>query len=111
MALGEHSVNVGNYDENDASVPKLCLTLSTPWTAAYQAPPPMRFSKQEFWCIEVNNLFLGSAGVPMLVSQLQRVLVDVPLGSRCGLCESWVLVTQERCRLQSSISDVNFSAC
>ena len=34
MALGEHSVNVGNYDENDASVPKLCLTLSTPWTVA-----------------------------------------------------------------------------
>ena len=23
--------------------------LETPWTAAYQAPPPMRFSKQEYW--------------------------------------------------------------
>ena len=21
----------------------------TPWTAAYQAPPPMGFSKQEYW--------------------------------------------------------------
>ena len=21
----------------------------TPWTAAYQAPPPMRFSRQEYW--------------------------------------------------------------
>ena len=23
--------------------------LGTPWTAAYQAPPPMGFSKQEYW--------------------------------------------------------------
>ena len=23
---------------------------TTPWTAAYQAPPSMRFSKQEYWC-------------------------------------------------------------
>ena len=23
--------------------------LATPWTAAYQAPPPMGFSRQEFW--------------------------------------------------------------
>ena len=21
----------------------------TPWTVAYQAPPPMRFSRQEYW--------------------------------------------------------------
>ena len=23
--------------------------LATPWTAAHQAPPPMGFSKQEYW--------------------------------------------------------------
>ena len=23
--------------------------LATPWTAAYQAPPPMEFSRQEYW--------------------------------------------------------------
>ena len=23
--------------------------VATPWTAAYQAPPPMRFSRQEYW--------------------------------------------------------------
>ena len=23
--------------------------LATPWTAAYQAPPPMGFSRQEYW--------------------------------------------------------------
>ena len=27
-----------------------CVWLfTTPWTAAYQAPPPMRFSRQEYW--------------------------------------------------------------
>ena len=25
------------------------LLLATPWTAAYQAPPSMRFSRQEYW--------------------------------------------------------------
>ena len=23
--------------------------FSTPWTVAYQAPPPMGFSRQEYW--------------------------------------------------------------
>ena len=26
-----------------------CPTLSDPWTAAYQAPPSMGFSRQEYW--------------------------------------------------------------
>ena len=25
------------------------LLLATPWTAAYQAPPPMGFARQEYW--------------------------------------------------------------
>ena len=33
--------------------------LATPWTAAYQAPPPMRFSRQEYW----NGLPLPSPNV------------------------------------------------
>ena len=26
-----------------------CSAVWTPWTAAYQAPPPMGFSRQEYW--------------------------------------------------------------
>ena len=26
-----------------------CLTLATPWTAAYQGPPSMGFSRQKYW--------------------------------------------------------------
>jgi len=32
--------------------------LATPWTAAYQAPPPMGFSRQEYW----SGLLLPSPG-------------------------------------------------
>ena len=29
--------------------PSRVQLLATPWTAAYQAPPPMGFSRQEYW--------------------------------------------------------------
>ena len=30
-------------------VTQSCLTLCDPWTVAYQAPPSMGFSRQEYW--------------------------------------------------------------
>ena len=38
--------------ESESEVAHLCPTLrllATPWTAAYQAPHSMRFSRQEYW--------------------------------------------------------------
>ena len=35
--------------ESESEVAQLCPTLATPWTAAYQAPPSMRFSRQKYW--------------------------------------------------------------
>ena len=44
--------------------------LATPWTAAYQAPPPMGFSRQEYWSgVPLPSLGLQSMG-------LQRVEQD-----------------------------------
>ena len=34
---------------SESEVAQLCPTLATPWTAAYQAPPSMGFSRQEYW--------------------------------------------------------------
>ena len=34
--------------ENESEVVQSCLTLATPWTVAYQAPPSMGFSRQEY---------------------------------------------------------------
>ena len=39
-------------------VVKSCPTLATPWTAAYQAPLPMGFPRQEYW----NRLLFPSPG-------------------------------------------------
>ena len=35
--------------KNESEVTQPCPTLSDPWTAAYQAPPSMGFSRQEYW--------------------------------------------------------------
>ena len=35
--------------KSESEVAQSCLTLVTPWTAAYQAPPSMGFSRQKYW--------------------------------------------------------------
>ena len=35
--------------KSESEVTQSCLTLSDPWTAPYQAPPSMGFSRQEYW--------------------------------------------------------------
>ena len=35
--------------ESESEVAQSCPTLSNPMTAAYQAPPAMGFSRQEYW--------------------------------------------------------------
>ena len=35
--------------KSESEVVQSCLTLITPWTAAYQAPLSMGFSRQEYW--------------------------------------------------------------
>ena len=35
--------------KSESEFSQLCRLLVTPWTAAYQAPPSMGFSRQEYW--------------------------------------------------------------
>ena len=35
--------------KSESEVAQSCPTLSDPMTAAYQAPPSMGFSRQEYW--------------------------------------------------------------
>ena len=35
--------------KSESEVAQSCPTLVTPWTTAYQAPPSMGFSRQEYW--------------------------------------------------------------
>ena len=38
-----------NISLSESEIAQSCLTLATPWTEAYQAPPSMGFSRQEYW--------------------------------------------------------------
>ena len=35
--------------KSESEVTQSCPTLATPWTAAYQVPPSMGFSRQKYW--------------------------------------------------------------
>ena len=35
--------------KSESEVAQSYLTLPTPWTAAYQTPPSMGFSRQKYW--------------------------------------------------------------
>ena len=39
--------------KSESEVAQSCPTLSDPWTAAHQAPPSMRFSRQEYWGVKL----------------------------------------------------------
>ena len=39
----------GYESESESEVAQSCPTLCNPWTVAYQAPPSMGFSRQEYW--------------------------------------------------------------
>ena len=47
--------------------------LATPWTAAYQAPPSMGFSRQEYWS--------GVRGTPKRLEQAGSLLPTPPHGA------------------------------
>ena len=57
--------------KNEREVVQSCLTLATPWTAAYQAPPSMGFSRQEYW---------SRVPLPSLRDDLSRVEKAKPSG-------------------------------
>ena len=63
--------------------------LATPWTAAYQAPPSMGFSRQEYWSgvplpspydpADVGNLTSGSSALSKSSLYICKFLVHVLL--------------------------------
>ena len=44
-----HTVAFPAPKESESEVAQLCQLFATPWTVAYQAPPSIEFSKQEYW--------------------------------------------------------------
>ena len=57
--------------KSESEVAQSCLSLSTPWTAAYQAPLSMGFSRQEYW---------SGVPLPSLLSTAKRgILRDLTI--------------------------------
>ena len=57
-----------------------CPTLATPWTAAYQAPPSMGFSRQKYWSgVPLPSIFLHWIHTPFRVkTNLRFILSQFP---------------------------------
>ena len=63
-------------------VKSLSCVLGTPWTAAYQAPPSMEFSRQEYWSgVPLPSLIesIGDCQIEVIVlkneiTELQKTL-------------------------------------
>ena len=77
--------------------------LATPWTAAYQAPPSMGFSRQEYWsgvpfniCLIIARVFCPfsiSFLVVFWISRLGRLtLCDNIFPSMYNLSSAYVLI-------------------
>ena len=54
--------------KSESEVVQSCPTLATPWTAAYEAPPSMGFSRQKYW-----------SGVPLPSLEIDTTLPNLPL--------------------------------
>ena len=67
--------------------------LATPWTAAYQAPPSMGFSKQEYW----SGVPLPSMKVVLLKAKSNLFILRmsewrwVPVSSLAGEVKSFTV--------------------
>ena len=81
--LGWVAISFSNAWKWKVKVKSLCRVqlLATPWTAAYQAPPSMGFSRQAYW----SGLSLPSLNVSVLekrisadVFQLRILRCDIP---------------------------------
>ena len=59
--------------KSESEVTQSCLTLVTPWTAAYQAPPSMGFSRQKYWSgVPLPSLNFGLVGFKKIQTTVIR---------------------------------------
>jgi len=64
--------------------------LATPWTAAYQAPPSMGFSRQEYWSgVPLTRWTFVGRGMSLLFNMLSSLVIAfLPRNKR--LLISWL---------------------
>ena len=60
--------------KSESEVAQSCPTVATPWTAAYQAPPSIGFSRQEYW----RGLPLPSPELMINILNSERWKISMP---------------------------------
>ena len=65
--------------KSESEVPQSCSTRRDPWTAAYQAPPPMGFSRQEYW----SRGAIAFSDIPVTCLQRAWQIIGPHLDVRC----------------------------
>ena len=72
--------------------------FSTPWTAAYQAPPPMGFSRQEYWSgvplPSLLNSLVWIIFIPQINAYTGSLKCQFPcLGLKYHVCVETLVIT------------------
>ena len=75
--------------KSESEVAQSCPTLVTPWTAAYQAPPSTRFSRQKYWSEQHTKASRVSIRVPAGNRTLKGFMEESYQGDYLQRC-SWL---------------------
>ena len=76
--------------KNESEVAQSCPTLATPWTAAYQAPPSMGFSRQEYWSGVPSPSPVVKLGLQITVFCVYREHVLGTINLLSSLSRTWI---------------------
>ena len=87
--------NAWKWKVKGKSVAQLCLTLATPWTAAYQAPMSMQVSRQKYWS-GVPYLYLNMS---YFTSPFQTIL-ELPIAVLSYLIDILTGMTKKHFKLK-----------
>ena len=91
IGVGCHFLLQCRKGKTESEVTQSCPTPATPWTAAYQPPPSMGFSRQEYW-----------SGVP-LPSPLSRLRPNKRFSN--------IRIKSKNCVLDSFLLPVEYLPC
>ena len=65
--------------KSESQVAQLCPTLATPWTAAYQAPPSMGFSRHKYWSGVPSPSLNDSLGIVIASTYKELPMDQAPM--------------------------------
>jgi len=57
--------------KSESEVAQSCPTPSDPWTAGYQAPPSVGFSRQEYWVTLSRPIYIAANGIISVISMTE----------------------------------------